>query len=156
MPFPSPSLPCPPLPRVVSPRSIRSKLITFWWSGAGVTTRTKRENTEIRSALSRYFEAPTLELRVNGDRADFTPERIEPELRKHVAATEFRFGAYDRDSQANDYIAQLVALGLHEPVLEGGVEAYGGPKGPGAYHSRPDAEEVPAVGGAGAAPAEDC
>lgn len=123
--------------------SIRSKLVTFWWAGAAVTTKIKRDNTELRSALSKYFVAPTLELRVNGDRADLSEGRVVPELRKHVAASEFKFGEYCRDAQADDYIAQLAALNIsadEAAAANGGVAAAAA------------AVSAGAKGGAGAAP----
>lgn len=118
--------------------------MTFWWSGSAVTTKIKRDNTELRSALSKYFTAPTLELRVNGDRADLSEARVVPELRKHVAATEFKFGEYCRDSQADDYVAQLAALNIsadEAAAANGGAAAAAGGAGAGG-----------AKGGAGAAP----
>lgn len=93
-----------------------------------MTTKIKRDNTELRSALSKYFVAPTLELRVNGDRADLSEARVVPELLKHVAATEFKFGEYCRDSQADDYVAQLAALNISadEAAAANGGAAKGG------------------------------
>jgi hypothetical protein len=106
--------------------SIRSRLVTFWWSGPGVTTKTKRDNTELRGALSKYFEAPVLELRVNGDKSDFSEEKITPQLARGLfsTVTEFRLARqYDRDSQANDYIKQLEALNLNGGGATGGAGA---------------------------------
>lgn len=92
--------------------SIRPKLVTFVWNGSEVTTKTKLRNNGVIKAFSVYFAKPTIEFQVNGDAADFAPDRISARLRSCVPASEFRFGVYDRDAQADDYIAQLAAIGI--------------------------------------------
>jgi hypothetical protein len=76
-----------------------------------VPTKAKRDTTEVRSALAKYFTPPTLELRINGDRAMMSEASVTAALSKAVAATEFVYGQYTRDEQAEDYIVQLLAEG---------------------------------------------
>lgn len=40
------------------------------------------------------------------------PEAVVAKLRAILPASEFKFGTYDRDTQADEYIAQLAALGI--------------------------------------------
>ena len=87
-------------------------MVTFTWYGSKISTKTKLRNTGVVKSFNAYFAKPTIELQINGDTADLAEDKILEKLKRCVPATEFRFGTYDRDSQADDYIAQLAALGI--------------------------------------------
>lgn len=97
----------------------------------------------VSQVIGDFFGKPTIELKVNGDRGDLDPAKIIATLRSCVRADEFRFGTYDRDAQADDYIAQLEAAGLKEAAIRGEVTWEGGAAGGAGA----------AAGGAGAGPA---
>jgi hypothetical protein len=99
--------------------------VTFTWIGNTIPTKTKLRNTGVVKAFSSYFVKPTIELQLHGDITDLAESKMIEKLKRCVAATEFRFGTYDRDTQADDYIAQLAALGItdHKAAAEAAAAA---------------------------------
>jgi len=90
--------------------SLRARIVYFIWNGALVNSKTRFRNTAVIRAMSAYFTGTSLELKLNADKSDLNPENIKVALAKASGgASEFKFGTYDKEKQADEYIAQVEA-----------------------------------------------
>lgn len=88
--------------------SLRAKLISFTWSGPSVPHKTRLRSSAALGAVGKYFAAPALELRLQGDAGDLSESHISARLSASShAAGEYRYGFYSLEAQADDFAAQL-------------------------------------------------
>ena len=91
--------------------SLRSRMVYFTWNGAVVDARTRFRNTGVIRAMAAYFLSPSLELKLNHDKSQLTEAAIQAALAGMPgAATEYKFGVYDKEVQADDYQQQLARV----------------------------------------------
>jgi hypothetical protein len=88
--------------------SLRSRIVYFTWNGSLVSSKTRFRNTTVVRGMSAYFTGISLEIKCNHDTSDLNESAIVAALTKATNHHgEFKFGHYDKEKQADEYIAQL-------------------------------------------------